>query len=551
DDARKSIIPVAHFGDIKHIEEQNLSWSEDTPNGQGPGGRAVRSNKPVICRDIETDDTFNPWQESARKLGYRGVICMPLIFQEKTIGLLGIYSGEVLDIAENELKLLQEMLENLVFGIMNIRARDEKERIQSGVIKVAAGVSASTDSDFFEQLALNMTDALGADAGFVARILPGEPLTARTIASVCDGQVMDSVDYTLQYTPCEYVTDNDLCVITSEVSKQFPKDLMLADMNAEAYVGKSLTNSEGKAIGLICVIYRKPLVRSEFILSTLKIIAARAAAEMERQVADRSIRNQASLLDKAQDAIIVRDMDYKIIFWNKGAERLYGWTAEEAIHGRAGDSMHEDPAMFKEAMQIVHALGEWKCELPQRRKDGSKFTVEAHWSLVKDEDGRPQSILAIKTDITLRKTAENEIKYLAYYDDLTGLPNRRLLLDRLKQQLIANKRNVQQGAIFLIDLDNFKTLNDTLGHDIGDLLLKEVANLLTNCVREGDTVARLGGDEFVVMLGSLSIDAYEATSQATLVAKKILDAFSNTFELGGYKHHSTPSIGITLFDGKG
>ncbi|MDZ4099178.1 MAG: EAL domain-containing protein, partial [Methylophilaceae bacterium] len=551
DDIKKSILPVSHYGNIDHILEEGISWAVNSPNGQGPGGRAVRSGKPVICPDIEVDETFGPWRESAKALGYRGLLTMPLMLQGVPFAILGLYADEVLNITDDELKLLEEMLENLTFGIMNIRAREEKDRIQTGVMKVAAGVSASSDSDFFQQLAINMTDALGADAGFVARILPGEPLIARTLAAVSDGQVIGNVDYTLKATPCEHATEHDVCVISADVTRLFPEDLMLVDLKAEAYVGKGLTNSEGKVIGLICVIYRKPLERSEFILSTLKIIAARAAAEMERQVAYNRISNQASLLDKAQDAIIVRDMDGKILYWNKSAERLFGWTAEEALNGEMGDSIHEDVGIFKEAMQIVQAIGEWRCELPQRRKDGSKFTVDAHWSLVRDEEGNPQSILAIKTDITQRKTAENEIKYLAYYDDLTALPNRRLLLDRLKQQLIANKRNVQQGAIFLIDLDNFKTLNDTLGHDIGDLLLKEVANLLTNCVREGDTVARLGGDEFVVMLGNLSIDNQVAIKQATQVAKKILDAFSHVFELAGYKYHSTPSIGITLFDGRG
>jgi diguanylate cyclase (GGDEF)-like protein/PAS domain S-box-containing protein len=551
DNAEKSILPVASHGDIRHVLAQPLSWSEDTPNGQGPGGMAIRSGKPVVCPDISSDERFLPWRDKALELGYRSLITLPLMFEEAPFGILGLYSEEVLNITADELNLLQEMLSNLTFGIMNLRAREEKERIQAGVMKLAAGVSASTDSTFFQQLALNMTEALGADAGFVARLLPGAPLSASTIAGVCDGKVTDNFEYLVEHTPCQELIKQEACVVSSGVAKRHPNSQPLVSLGAEAYVGLNLTNSEGEKIGFIYVIYRKPLERSEFVLSTLRIIAARAAAEMERQVAYSRISHQASLLDKAQDAIIVRDMDGKILYWNKSAERMYGWTTEEALQGDVGESIHEDISLFKEAMQIVQAIGEWRCELPQRRKDGGKFIVDVHFSLVRDEKGEPQSILAIKTDITQRKAAENEIKYLAYYDDLTGLPNRRLLLDRLKQQLVANKRNLQQGALFLIDLDNFKTLNDTLGHDIGDLLLKKVADALTNCVREGDTVARLGGDEFVVMLGNLSIDSQMAIKQASLVAHKILDMFSHAFELAGYKHHSTPSIGITLFDGSG
>ena len=147
-----------------------------------------------------------------------------------------------------------------------------------------------------------------------------------------------------------------------------------------------------------------------------------------------------------------------------------------------------------------------------------------------------------------RKAAENEIQSLAFYDHLTRLPNRRLLLDRLRQALASSARSSKEGALLFIDLDNFKTLNDTLGHDIGDLLLQQVAERLTASVREGDTVARLGGDEFVVMLEDLSEQDLEAASQAEVIGEKILSALNQVYQLGTYEHHSTPSIGITLFN---
>ena len=147
-----------------------------------------------------------------------------------------------------------------------------------------------------------------------------------------------------------------------------------------------------------------------------------------------------------------------------------------------------------------------------------------------------------------RKAAENEIQSLAFYDPLTHLPNRRLLLDRLRQALASSARSGREGALLFIDLDNFKTLNDTLGHDIGDLLLQQVAERLTSCVREGDTVARLGGDEFVVMLEDLSEHDLEAAAQAEVIGEKILATLNQFYHLGTHEHHSTPSIGITLFN---
>ncbi|OGS72929.1 MAG: diguanylate cyclase [Gallionellales bacterium GWA2_60_142] len=152
-------------------------------------------------------------------------------------------------------------------------------------------------------------------------------------------------------------------------------------------------------------------------------------------------------------------------------------------------------------------------------------------------------------DITMRKQSEEEIHRLAFYDALTQLPNRRLLQERLLQSMSLSARSGKHGAVMFIDLDNFKTLNDTQGHDIGDLLLKEIAKRLTRNVREGDTVARLGGDEFVVALEALSSNEQEAATQSELIAEKIRAELVMPYQLNGIEHQSTPSIGVTLFRG--
>lgn len=277
-------------------------------------------------------------------------------------------------------------------------------------------------------------------------------------------------------------------------------------------------------------------------------ITTRKESEQARQEADARIREQASLLDKATDAIIVRDIDHRIRFWNQGAQRLYGWTSEEVV-GQSIEVLYNDSKAFEEAAALVLNSGEWRGEITQRRKDGAILSAEAHWTLVRDDEGKPQSIFAIHTDITQRKMVENEIQYLAFYDSLTGLPNRQLLLNRLRQALVLSARNRSRGALLFIDLDNFKLLNDTLGHDLGDLLLQQVAPRLIACVRESDTVGRLGGDEFVVILiADFSEDQDEAVAQVRNICERILDAFSEPFNLGAYKHHATPSIGIALFN---
>jgi diguanylate cyclase (GGDEF)-like protein len=168
-----------------------------------------------------------------------------------------------------------------------------------------------------------------------------------------------------------------------------------------------------------------------------------------------------------------------------------------------------------------------------------------------DAEGNPIRSIGTVQDITDRKLSEEKINVLAFFDQLTGLPNRTLLIDRLKQAKSSSARNSNFGALLFIDLDNFKTLNDTLGHDVGDMLLKQVAQRLSNCVREEDTVSRFGGDEFVVVLLGLNSDKTEAATASEVIAEKILASLNKSYLLNGVNHRSSASIGVTLFQGAG
>lgn len=196
---------------------------------------------------------------------------------------------------------------------------------------------------------------------------------------------------------------------------------------------------------------------------------------------------------------------------------------------RSNKTMHDDTEIF------------W-------RKDGSSFAIE-YWARPIIKDGAVAGAVTTFRDITQRKLNEQKIKQLAFYDALTNLPNRRLLMDRLNQAFAVSHRDAHYGALLFLDLDHFKVLNDSKGHDIGDLLLIEVGKRLVSCLRDGDTVARLGGDEFVVVLETLSTHKAEAAKQAELVAEKIHFALNRPYQLKEYIHTTTPSIGIVLFTG--
>jgi diguanylate cyclase (GGDEF)-like protein/PAS domain S-box-containing protein len=269
----------------------------------------------------------------------------------------------------------------------------------------------------------------------------------------------------------------------------------------------------------------------------------------QRKQIERDLRIAASAFE-TQEGMLVTDTNSKILRVNHAFTKITGFSAEEAV-GQTPNilkSGRHEVGFYTEMWKSVSSTGVWEGEIWNRRKNGEIYPQHMILSAVKNADNTVSNYVASFTDITLEKAAADEIKNLAYYDSLTQLPNRRLLLDRLTQALASSTRNGHSCALLIIDLDNFKNLNDTLGHEIGDLLLQQVAERLQSCVREGDTVARLGGDEFVVMLEDLNEQPVEAAGQAEIVGSKIIATLNQPYRLASFDHRNTPSIGITLFN---
>lgn len=269
----------------------------------------------------------------------------------------------------------------------------------------------------------------------------------------------------------------------------------------------------------------------------------------ERKLAETQLQIAATAFE-ANVGIMVTDAECVIQRVNRTFSEMTGYAAAEAI-GKTphllGSGRH-DAAFYGAMWESIRRTGSWQGEIWNRRRNGEVYPQWLTITTVRSGNGGATThYVATMDDISERKAAEDQIRHLALYDDLTQLPNRRLLLDRLQWAMAACARSGRRGALLLIDLDNFKELNDTHGHDHGDLLLQLVAQRLNSCIREVDTAARLGGDEFVVMLTDLSDNAAEARRQTEAVGGKILATLNHLYDLSGTAHHSTPSIGITFF----
>jgi diguanylate cyclase (GGDEF)-like protein/PAS domain S-box-containing protein len=259
----------------------------------------------------------------------------------------------------------------------------------------------------------------------------------------------------------------------------------------------------------------------------------------------------AAVAFETQEAILVTDRHANIIKVNHSFEITTGYSEEEVM-GRnpslLSSGRHDQP--FYQAMwEGINTEGRWSGEVWDRRKNGEIYPKWLTITAVMNKDVVSHYV-AVFVDITERKKAEEEIRNLAFYDPLTRLPNRRLLLDRMFIGLGQSARSRHYGALMFIDLDHFKVLNDTKGHEFGDKMLVEVARRLSECVRDTDSVARFGGDEFVVMLENLSANLDDAISQAGVVAEKMRVSLAQTYLISGYVHESSSSIGVVLFQGE-
>lgn len=252
-----------------------------------------------------------------------------------------------------------------------------------------------------------------------------------------------------------------------------------------------------------------------------------------------------------QGAVVITDHNKVILKANDSFIRSTGYGIGELIGKKISilKSDRHDDVFYKNMWEQIHKTGSWNGEIWDKRKNDEIYPKWLTITAIKNTSGNIAYYVGTHTDLTEHKAKEEEIQRLAFYDFLTGLPNRRLLLDRLNLALISCCSRKKMGAIVFIDMDNFKNLNDVYGHEMGDLLLKQVAERLKLCVRERDTVSRFGGDEFVMLLENLSPLKLEAKHDIEQICKKIMTSLNEDYQLDRLIYHSTPSIGVTLFDG--
>ena len=261
-----------------------------------------------------------------------------------------------------------------------------------------------------------------------------------------------------------------------------------------------------------------------------------------RKQAEEKLRLSATVLEHINDGVMVLDVDGRIIAINPAFSRITGYAEHEAVGLQSTLTRGSDEAFYAALWRELDASGFWQGEIWDRRKDGEAYLEWLTVSAVRADGGAVSHYVCVFNDITRAKQAQAQLDHLAHHDSLTALPNRLLYQDRLQHALVRAARDSQQLAVLFIDLDRFKNINDTLGHHVGDELLKQAAGRLAACLRAGDTLARLGGDEFIVLL-----DDIDGADGAAIVAAKLVAMFEQPFNVSGYELFVTGSVGIALY----
>lgn len=288
---------------------------------------------------------------------------------------------------------------------------------------------------------------------------------------------------------------------------------------------KAISGADGKALRHLCLLFN----------------------DGDRAQTEERLRIAATVFQSIE-GMMVTDCNGIILNVNRAFTAITGYSADEVIGRRPSvlSSGRHDKGFFAAMWADLARKGAWTGEIWNRRKDGEIYPEHLTITAVSSPEGVVTNYVGTFVDITESKVAIEKIEHLAFYDPLTGLPNRRLLIERLQHAPNSSARNGMSIGILYIDLDDFKNVNNTLGHDTGDQLLRQVGERLSSCVRKGDTVARLGGDEFVVVLENLSEQKLKAASQAEVIGQKILATLNHPYTLGKHEVHNSPSVGATL-----
>jgi diguanylate cyclase (GGDEF)-like protein/PAS domain S-box-containing protein len=389
-----------------------------------------------------------------------------------------------------------------VIGIhSDITERKQNEQ----VLRLLAESDDVGNETIFQLMVKQLAHSKNSRYAFIACLNQTIENQLDTIAVWAGDNYRDNFSYSLEGTPCQNVTETGMCFYPDNIQGLFPDHAMLVEMDAVSFQGIVLKNSQNQTIGLLAILDDKPMMVGKHTNSLLNSLAVRAAIELERIESGKQLVLAARVFNDSHEAIMLTDINGDIINVNPAFTDITGYERSDIVGENPSklSSGKSGPEFYIDMWKQIHATDFWHGEVSNRKKNGEPYIELLTISALKDEHDNILNYLGMFSDITQSKKQQEKLHLMAHYDELTQLPNRTLFADRFSQAVSHSKRNETLVAICFLDLDNFKPVNDKYGHEVGDLLLIQVAKRIKTELRDEDTVSRQGGDEFSLILKGL------------------------------------------------
>jgi diguanylate cyclase (GGDEF)-like protein/PAS domain S-box-containing protein len=515
----QEIHPLAYAGALRAYVQGLRIRCDESPEGCGPAGMAVRTNRPQVINDAETDPAFAIWRDRARAAGYRSVLALPLrTGAAQVAGVVAVHAAAVNAFGGEEVELLARMSDNVGHALRVID--DEEQRARA-------------------ERELRRTNALLENVFANTRVLLAQLDRELRIVRVNRAFVL------ARGHTAEYYAGRNFFDLYPEAERERHVRQVLD--SGEPYVAYAQPFDAGRAAGA-------NVSHWDWNVSAIREsggvtgVVLRMVDVTDRHAAEALMRRLWSALGQTADSVVITDRNGRIEYVNAAFEAATGFARGEAIGQtpRLVKSGRHDEEFYRHLWATILAGQPYRNVVINRKRDGSLYYEEKTITPLKDEAGHITHFISTGKDITERMHAQERLQYLAYHDVLTELPNRALFMDRLEHALSRAERGLTRLALLFLDVDRFKVINDTLGHDVGDRLLQSVARRLRESVRDVDTVARVSGDEFAILL-----EDADRMDDLTAIARKLLEAFARPFELPQRELFVTTSIGVSVFPNDG
>ncbi|MBM7454316.1 diguanylate cyclase (GGDEF)-like protein/PAS domain S-box-containing protein [Oceanisphaera litoralis] len=476
---------------------------------------------------------------------------VPLLVDNTIVGLLSLECRRQRSpVTPSDMQFVSMIADRLAEVIAAPSAPEPVSDLDIDIDRLTPVLSRHTGQDFFNQLMQQLATLCGADIALVG-LQHYRQDKVRVLSCYMDEQLQPPFSYQLTGSPCHFSVEPSrrACVFHNRVAEQFPDDQMLQDKGIRAYIGLSIKGPDKHPIGILALLFKQPQTRAAAVQSLLEQLESRVRDELLRRRDQEALMVAAAAFD-AQEGLVIADSRMQIQCANRAFSHLSGYEREQLTNRSFLSLRAEDPdnptvEVIFNAMEQQHR---WQGEQRLLRADGRELPVSIRISQVRDGLGITHHVCCVE-DISGQKADKQRIEQMAYFDELTGLHNRRFMVAHIADTVIQAELNASRGALLLLDLDDFKNINDSLGYATGDDLLVQVAERLNTFAGqvEGASLARISSDEFVLLCPDLSHGYTGTKTRAEQLAQSLRELFILPFQLGKLRLHLSASIGISLF----